>query len=135
MHLQGDIMEKRDKILIALLVIFSLILPTIAVVNNAASYHNSNDGTIKMTASIEEHGGFSPNELHLKLNQDNHLMILSNDVTHTFTVPDMNISVSLYPGHPVYLTIHPTTAGTFEFHCDAYCSPGHFGMKGTIIVQ
>lgn len=124
-------MNKIDKILVATLIILGLALPTLAVVNNYKNQGNN----YYLEARIVEHGGWSHKTLYLKLDKDNKLTIISEDVMHSFTVPAFNISVPLYPGHAVTVHITPTKAGTFPFQCMIYCSPLHPDMTGVIIVQ
>ena len=119
-------MRKVDAILIIVLMVVGLAVPIMLVAQQKKN---------EKTELIANDGSWSMKEIHLKLNQDNFITMVSHDVEHSFVVESMNISVVLYPGHTVTINIHPTEAGTFMFMCNTFCSPKHITMTGNLIVS
>ena len=53
-------------------------------------------------------------------------------VSHTFTIPDLNVNVPLAPHSRTTFTFHTGAAGTFTFRCMDPCGPGTTGWGGAM---
>ncbi len=87
---------------------------------------------IKVTA---EKFKFTPATIELKLGEPVVLELTSLDRKHGFLVADLKIDETIEPGKAVRVRITPDKAGTFPFHCDAFCGSGHEEMTGQIVVK
>ena len=43
--------------------------------------------------------------------------------------------MDMVPGSVTYLWFEPTRAGTFDIMCFELCGTGHYGMRGSLVVQ
>ena len=68
-------------------------------------------------------------ELHFALNQPVKLRLASEDVLHSFFIPEFRQKMDIIPGRYVWLWFTPTKVADFEspFHlrCTEYCGTGH----------
>jgi cytochrome c oxidase subunit II len=70
-----------------------------------------------------------PNERHVKLR------ITSNDVIHSFWVPQFGQKQDAVPGQTISLVITPTKLGTYPLICTELCGLGHALMRSRAIVM
>src|SRR3989344_5219597 len=87
---------------------------------------------ISMTAKKFE---FNPSTITVKKADQVKLTIKSLDVTHGFSIPDLNVNANLDAGKETVVEFTPDKTGTFTFVCSVFCGSGHSGMKGTLIVE
>jgi cytochrome c oxidase subunit 2 len=59
----------------------------------------------------------------------------SKDVIHDFFIPDMRIGGDAIPGSLIPIWFTPVKTGTYEVICAQLCGLGHYGMKGTLVVD
>lgn len=124
-------MRKIDVAFLSIIILAALIIPISLVV----SHQQTKTDTIAIDARIGEDGGWSVKTIHAKVGEDLVLKLESQDVMHSFVIDELNINVSLYPGHVVYVHIPTDKAGTYTYYCGIYCSPRHFGMSGTLYIE
>ena len=74
-------------------------------------------------------------ELHVPLNRPVIVETSSKDVIHNFAVPHMRVAQDAIPGQIIPLWFTPIKAGTYEVVCGQLCGLGHYGMKGTVVVD
>ena len=74
-------------------------------------------------------------ELHLPLNKPVKVLLRSLDVLHDFYVPELRAKMDMVPGAITYLWFEPTRAGTFDIMCFELCGTGHYGMRGTLVIE
>jgi cytochrome c oxidase subunit 2 len=85
-------------------------------------------------------------DLHLVVNKPVKLVINSKDVIHDVGLAHFRMKMDAVPGTPTTMWFTPrfTTKQmkekygpefTYEISCDQMCGQGHFGMRGTIIVE
>jgi len=77
---------------------------------------------------------YTPQEITLKKGVPIVLRLKSEDRTHGFNIPAMNLRSDITPGKVTELKLTPQKAGEFDFFCDIFCGSGHEGMSGKIIV-
>ncbi len=61
--------------------------------------------------------------------------ISSKDVIHNFALPHMRIAQDAIPGSIIPMWFKPIKTGSYEIVCGQLCGLGHYGMKGTIVVD
>ena len=95
---------------------------------------SSDDGVkvVKITAKRFE---YSPQEITLKKGVPVVFQLTTEDRSHGFNVPLMNLRADIVPGKITELKVTPQKAGEFDFFCDVFCGSGHEGMNGKITVQ
>jgi cytochrome c oxidase subunit 2 len=75
------------------------------------------------------------NELHVPLGRDVEMVMVSQDVIHSFYVPAFRIKADVLPGRYVRTWFRPTRAGTYHLFCAEYCGTQHSGMIGRVVVM
>lgn len=87
--------------------------------------------------TIEIHAkrfSFSPAEITLKKDETVKLLLISDDVTHSLVIPDLNVKETIKKGHTTEVTITPTKTGDFKGQCGHFCGSGHGSMIFTVHV-
>ncbi|MFQ3587693.1 MAG: cytochrome c oxidase subunit II [Fimbriimonadaceae bacterium] len=74
------------------------------------------------------------NELHVPLGQPVKLIMISQDVIHSFFVPAFRIKQDVLPGRYTMLHFTPTKVGKFNLWCAEYCGTQHSEMGGYVYV-
>ncbi len=74
------------------------------------------------------------NSCHLPLNQDVTINLHSNDVIHSFWVPEFRVKQDAVPGYPTSMHFKPTRAGSYHLICAELCGPGHAYMRENLYV-
>jgi len=77
---------------------------------------------------------YTPNQITLKKGVPVVFQLSTEDRSHGFAVPSMNLSAAIVPGKVTELKVTPQKAGEFDFFCDIFCGSGHEGMNGKITV-
>ena len=75
------------------------------------------------------------NELHVPLGRPVRLTMTSEDVIHSFFVPNFRVKQDVVPGRYSTLWFMPTKTGKFHLFCAEYCGTKHSGMIGWIYVM
>jgi cytochrome c oxidase subunit II len=74
------------------------------------------------------------NALHVPANQPVKLTMTSQDVIHSFFVPDFRIKQDVLPGRYTSLWFNATRTGTYHLFCVEYCGTNHSTMIGKVHV-
>jgi len=74
-------------------------------------------------------------ELHVPVNRPVICELSSKDVIHDFFLPSMRIAGDAIPGLLIPIWFTPIKTGTDEVICGQLCGLGHYGMKGTLVVD
>jgi cytochrome c oxidase subunit II len=74
------------------------------------------------------------NELYVQQNRPVKLVMKSEDVIHSFFVPDFRVKQDILGGRYTQLWFTPTKVGTFQLFCAEYCGTGHSKMLGKVVV-
>jgi len=74
-------------------------------------------------------------ELHVPVDRPVILELSSKDVIHNFCLPHMRIAGDAIPGSLIPMWFKPIKTGTYEVVCGQLCGLGHYGMKGTLVVD
>jgi cytochrome c oxidase subunit 2 len=75
------------------------------------------------------------NQLHVPRGRAVKLLQISEDVIHSFFVPEFRIHMDVLPGRYTTTWFEATKLGTFHLFCSQYCGTNHSGMVGEVIVM
>jgi cytochrome c oxidase subunit 2 len=78
------------------------------------------------------------NNLHLEVNREASIHVMSKDVIHSFKLPVMRVEQDAIPGAdvPIHFTpIRTTNGDRWEIACAQLCGLGHYRMRGQIFVE
>ncbi len=78
--------------------------------------------------------GFSSPQLYLPANQQVLLKMESQDVLHSFWVPEFRVKQDLVPGRVTEYRITPTLLGAYKVRCAELCGVSHAYMESPVIV-
>lgn len=74
-------------------------------------------------------------ELHVPVDRAVIVETSSKDVIHNFALPAMRTAQDAIPGQIIPLWFRPIKTGTYEIVCGQLCGLGHYGMKGSLVVD
>jgi cytochrome c oxidase subunit II len=75
------------------------------------------------------------NELHVPIGRPVKLSMTSQDVIHSFYVPNFRVKQDVLPGRTTQLWFEPTKLGRHHLFCAEYCGTEHSGMIGWVVVM
>src|SRR5688500_3713020 len=73
--------------------------------------------------------------MHVPVNKVVHVALKSQDVIHSFYVPQFRMKQDAVPGRNIITWFEATKPGKYELPCAELCGFGHSGMKGWIYVH
>jgi cytochrome c oxidase subunit 2 len=74
-------------------------------------------------------------QLHVPLGRPVRLVMTSQDVIHSFFVPDFRVKQDVVPGRYTSIVFTPSRAGEYRLYCAEYCGTEHSRMLGRIVVM
>lgn len=74
------------------------------------------------------------NALHVPVDRDVRLTMISQDVIHSFWVPEFRIKADVLPGRYTTLWFRANRPGTYHLFCAEFCGTLHSGMIGKVVV-
>jgi cytochrome c oxidase subunit II len=74
-------------------------------------------------------------EMHVPVNKVVHVDLRSQDVIHSFFVPQFRMKQDAVPGRSIKTWFEAVKPGKYELPCAELCGFGHSGMKGWIYVH
>jgi cytochrome c oxidase subunit 2 len=75
------------------------------------------------------------NDLHVPVNQPVKLVMTSEDVIHSFYIPEFRLKRDAIPGRYTELWFTATEPGVYQVYCTEYCGKGHSDMLARIFVD
>jgi cytochrome c oxidase subunit 2 len=75
------------------------------------------------------------NELHVPVGRDVKLIMTSQDVIHSFFVPEFRMKQDVLPGRYTIAWFRAIKPGIYHLFCTQYCGTQHSGMIGNIVVM
>jgi cytochrome c oxidase subunit II len=75
------------------------------------------------------------NEIHLPAGESVHLELTSDDVIHSFWVPNLHGKRDMIPGRPAQFRLQPLRAGIYRGQCAEFCGLQHAHMALDIVVE
>ena len=79
--------------------------------------------------------GYVGEELHVPLDSPVRLVMTSDDVIHSFYIPDFRVKKDVVPGRYTNLWFEATESGQFHIFCAEYCGTGHSDMITQVVVH
>src|ERR1700726_2082436 len=74
------------------------------------------------------------NSLHVPTGRPVQLTMISQDVFHSFSIPDFRVKREVIPGRYSTVWFQATTPGTYHIFCTQYCGTNHSAMIGEVTV-
>jgi cytochrome c oxidase subunit 2 len=74
------------------------------------------------------------NALHVPTGRPVQLTMISQDVFHSFSIPDFRVKREVIPGRYSTVWFEATTPGTYHIFCTQYCGTNHSAMIGEVTV-
>ena len=78
---------------------------------------------------------FTVNELHLPVFEEIVIAIKTDDVLHSFFLPNMRVKQDVVPGMKQFVWFRPNKTGTYDIVCAELCGWGHYKMRGRLILE
>jgi cytochrome c oxidase subunit II len=75
------------------------------------------------------------NQLHVPVGRPVKLILISQDVIHSFFVPAFRIHQDVLPNRYTTIWFEATRPGTYHLFCSQYCGTDHAKMVGEVIVM
>ncbi|OWU64334.1 MAG: hypothetical protein CBB60_010310, partial [Armatimonadetes bacterium Cent15-Ar3] len=75
------------------------------------------------------------NTLHVPVDTDIKITMISQDVIHAFYIPAFRVQFMTVPGRYTQLWFRPTRVGKYHLFCNMYCGTQHSEMGGSVIVM
>lgn len=106
----------------------------VAIAIPAVGWWQQKQGIV-VHAHMAETGGWEPENLTAEVGKPLHLRLISDDVTHGFSVGQLEKpAVDVLPGEMTEVTLVFDKPGKYTFYCTRWCSVNHWRMRGTIEV-
>lgn len=80
-------------------------------------------------------GVTTANEIHVPTDRPLDFVLRTDDVVHSFWVPQLAGKVDMVPDHANHLRVKVLTAGTYRGFCAEYCGVQHARMDFVVIAQ
>ena len=75
------------------------------------------------------------NTLHVPVGEPVKLVMISQDVIHSFFVPAFRIHMDLLPGRYTSVWFEATKPGVYDLSCSEYCGTGHSRMRAKVVAM
>jgi cytochrome c oxidase subunit 2 len=75
------------------------------------------------------------NDLHIPVNEKVVLQIESQDVLHSFFLPNLRVKQDVVPGMKQFVWFQANRTGVYDIVCAELCGWGHYKMKGRLTVE
>ena len=75
------------------------------------------------------------NQLHVIVNQPTAVELTSEDVIHSFFVPEWRLKQDAVPGMHIIAWFEATKTGEYELGCAELCGMGHYRMRARVFVH
>jgi cytochrome c oxidase subunit II len=75
------------------------------------------------------------NQLHVPASTPVHMMLKSEDVIHSFYLPELRLKQDAVPGMDILAWFEATQPGQYTLGCAELCGLGHYRMKGDMTVH
>jgi cytochrome c oxidase subunit 2 len=89
----------------------------------------------KWSWSFTYGGGEQDSTLHVPVNTPISLVLTSEDVIHSFYVPEFRVKKDVVPGRYNKTWFEATDVGEYDMFCTEYCGQGHSTMITKVIVE
>lgn len=79
--------------------------------------------------------GHVDSDLHVPVNEPIKLIMSSDDVIHSLSIPAFRVKMDCVPGRYTYAWFEGTQPGTYGLYCTEYCGDSHSGMLANVVVH
>ncbi|HID21710.1 MAG TPA: cytochrome c oxidase subunit II, partial [Planctomycetaceae bacterium] len=79
--------------------------------------------------------GHTDNDLHVPAGQPVRLVLTSEDVIHSLSIPAFRVKMDCVPGRYAYLWFQCDDPGVYELYCTEYCGDSHSDMIARVVVH
>ncbi len=83
---------------------------------------------------VYKNGTSSIGDLYVPLNKPVKMVMSSEDVIHSFFIPNFRVKQDVVPGMYTYVWFEAKVPGIHQIFCTEYCGTSHSGMLGRVIV-
>ena len=83
---------------------------------------------------VYKNGTSSIGDLFVPLNKPVKMVMSSEDVLHSFFIPNFRVKQDVVPGMYSYVWFEAKTPGIHQIFCTEYCGTSHSGMLGRVVV-
>ena len=142
------VVGENAKLSTGLVVVFGIVIPVfvlvaVFVVANFAVLDKTDApraATTKMTIEVTGHqwwwevrypghkGAVTANEIHIPARTRVNVIARSEDVIHSFWVPQLNRKIDMVPGHPNRVLLYADKPGLYRGQCAEFCGLQHAHM-------
>lgn len=74
-------------------------------------------------------------ELHVPVGRPVRLAMASQDVIHSFYIPEFRVKQDVLPDRVTMLWFEASREGVFQLECSQYCGTAHAAMRGQVIAM
>ncbi len=75
------------------------------------------------------------NALHVPTGRPVQLTMISQDVFHSYSIPEFRVKREVIPGRYTTVWFNATEPGTYHLFCTQYCGTQHSGMIGEVVAM
>ncbi len=75
------------------------------------------------------------NDLHIPLDKEVVIQIESEDVLHSFFLPNLRIKQDIVPGMTQFVWFRANKVGVYDVVCAELCGWGHYKMRGRLTIE
>jgi cytochrome c oxidase subunit 2 len=137
-----------------LVVVFGMVVPLLALVVvfvvanfSVASVTDAPDpGSTAMTIVVTGNqwfwdvrypgsGAVTANEIHIPTRTRVNAVLRTDDVIHSFWMPQLNRKADMIPGHPNRILLYADHPGVYRGQCAEFCGLQHANMATTVVAQ
>lgn len=127
-------------------VLFGLLVASVVTGRAVASVGSAESLVIEVTGNmwwwdVEYHDPTpslrvrTANELHIPVGRQVRIQFKSNDVIHSFWVPNLHGKMDLIPGRQTVLWLQADTPGVYRGQCAEYCGLQHANMAFSVVAE
>lgn len=78
---------------------------------------------------------YTVNDLHVPTNRPVMIQLRSQDVQHSFFLPQLRVKQDAVPGQVIPIWFEVTKAGHYQLTCAELCGWGHYKMKARVVAE
>ena len=78
---------------------------------------------------------YTVNDLHVPVNQPVMIQLRTQDVQHSFFVPDLRVKQDAIPGQVIPIWFNVLHNGEYPLTCAELCGWGHYKMRGQVVAE
>jgi len=141
-HIHGNPKLEVMWTLIPVIIVTVIAIPSFQVIVDTTG--DAPDGALEIVATghqwwfefeYPDEGVVTANELHIPVGRSVNIELRSDDVIHSFWVPQLAGKVDMVPGHNNRLWFTPDTPGEYYGQCAEFCGTSHANMRFRVVVD